>query len=65
MSLKLRVDGCKWRKDLISFDKEFIQNYDEDILEVYVDYPNKLQKKYSNLYKCKKLVRNLYDKKTA
>ena len=59
------MDGCKWGKDLISFDKEFIQNYDEDILEVYVDYPNKLQKKYSNLYKCKKLVRNLYDKKTA
>ena len=60
------------------FTKEFIKNYDEDsdkgyILEVYVKYPKTLHDLQSNLPflpermkidKCKRLICNLYDKKT-
>lgn len=54
MSQKLPVDGSKWEKNLFRFDKEFIQNYDEDsdkgqILALNVDYPNELQKEHNNL----------------
>ena len=44
MSQKLPVNGFKCRKELIRFNEESIQNYDEDsdkgyILEVGVVYP--------------------------
>ena len=58
-------------------DKDFIKNYDEDsdkgyILEVDIEYPRELHDVHSDLpflpermkiYKCTKLVCNLYDKK--
>ena len=48
MSQKLPVDGFKWKKDILKFNEEFIENYDEDsdkgyILEVDVEYPKHLQ----------------------
>ena len=30
ISQKLLVDSFEWRKDKFGFDKEFIQEYDED-----------------------------------
>ena len=47
---KFSVDSFECRKDLLSFDEEFIQNSDGDgykeyILEIDVDYPKKLQKR--------------------
>ena len=43
MMQKMQVDGLKRRKDKIIFNKEFIENYDENsyegyILEVQVKY---------------------------
>ena len=78
MSQKLPVGGFKWKKYISKFAKEFIRNYDEDsdkgyILEVDVKYPKNLHGLHEDLPflsermkigKCKKLVCNLYDKKT-
>ena len=72
ISQKLPVSGFKWEKNMLKFTKEFIKNYDEDILEVDVKYPKKLHDLHSDLPfspermkidKCKKLVCNLYNKK--
>ena len=75
---KLPVDGFEWMEQLSEFDERFIKNYDENndreyILEVDVEYP----KNFFNLHcdlpflperekiqKCKKLVCNVYDKKS-
>ena len=76
MSLKLPVDGFKWKKNMIKFNEDFIKNYDEDsdkgyTLEVDVEYPKNLHDFDSHLpflpermkiNKCSKLVCNLYDK---
>ena len=65
-------------KDLAKIDEDFIQNYDENsdkgyILEVNVEYLKSLHDLHSDLPflpekmkidKCKKLVYNLYDKKS-
>ena len=78
MSQKMPVKGFKWKKNLSKFNEEFIKNYDEDsnkgyILEVDVKYPKKLHALHKDLPflpermkigTCKKLVFNLYDKKT-
>ena len=78
MSQKLPVSSFKWKKNISKFTKEFIKNYDEDsnkgyILEVDVKYPKNLHGFHEDLpflpermkmTKCKKLVCNLYDKKT-
>ena len=72
------VSGFKWKKNITKFTEEFIKNYDQDsnkgyILEVDVKYPKKLHDLHSDLPflpermkidKCKKLVCNLYHKKT-
>ena len=78
MFQKLPVDGFEWMEQLSEFDERFIKNYDENndreyILEVDVKYP----KNFFNLHcglpflperekieKCKKLVCNVYDKKS-
>ena len=76
MSQKLPVDGFKWKKNMLKFNKDFIKNYYEDsdkeyILEVDVKYPKNLHDLHSDLLflpermkinKCNKLVCNLYDK---
>ena len=63
---------------MLRFNEEFIKNYDEDIdiryiLELDVKYPKNLHGLHEDLPflpermkigKCKKLVCNLYDKKT-
>ena len=78
MSQKLSVSGFKWRKKASKFTEEFVKNYDEDsnkgyILEVDVKYPKNLHGLHEDLPflpermktdKYKKLVCNLYDKKT-
>ena len=65
-------------KDLSKIDEDYIKNYDKDndkgcILEVDVKYPKNLHDLHSDLSffpermkidKCKKLVCNLYDKKS-
>ena len=77
MSQKLPVSGFKW-KNTSKFTKEFLKKYDEDsnkgyILEVDVKYPKNLHGLHEDLPflpermkigKCKKLVCDLYDKKT-
>ena len=77
MSQKLPKNGFKWINDVTEIDEEFIKNYDEDsdkgyILEVDVNFPKKLHDLQSDLPflpermeidKCKKLVRNLRNKK--
>ena len=77
MSQKLPIDGFKWKKHMLRFNKDFIKNYDKDgdkgyILEVDVEYPKDLHGLHSDLpflsermktSKCSKLVCNLYDKK--
>ena len=77
MSQKLPVNDFKWIEDTSKIDEEFIKNYDENndkgyILEVDVKYPKKLHDIHSDLPflpkrmkidKCKKLVRNLLNKK--
>ena len=76
MSTKLPVNGFKWTDNNI-INEEFIKNYNESdkkgyILEVDIKYPKKLHDLHSDLpflperieiNKCKKLVRNQYDKK--
>ena len=75
MSEPLPVNGFKWIKDLSKIDENVIKNYDKDsdegyILDVDVEYPKTLHDLHSDLpflpermkiYKCKKLVCNLYD----
>ena len=77
MSQKLPVNCFKWINNITEIDGEFLKNYDEDsdkgyILEVDVTYPKKLHGLHSDLpflpkrmkiYKCKKLVCNLCNKK--
>ena len=71
------LDGFKWKKKMLRFNKKFIKNYNEDsikgyILEVDVKYPINLNDLPGDLPflperikigKCNKLVCNLYDKK--
>ena len=78
MSKKLPVDGFEWVGDLSTIDEDFIKNYDEDsdvvyLIEADVEYPKELHTLHSDLPflpeimkvdKCKKLICNLYDKKT-
>ena len=78
MSEKLPVDGFEWVVDIPEIDENFIKNYDEDSNVGYftkadIKYPKELHNKYNDLpflpermkvNKCKKLVCNLYDKKT-
>ena len=78
MSEPLPVDGFEWMEDLSKIDEDFIKTYDENsdkgyILEVDAEYPKKLHDFHSDLPflqermktdKCKKLVCNLYDKKS-
>ena len=75
--LKSTCKGFKWINDVSEIDEEFIKNYDENsdkgyVLEVDVKYPRKLHDLHSDLpflpkrmkiYKCKKLVCNLRNKK--
>ena len=75
MSQKLPVHGFEWVEDL----SDFIKNHDEDsdvgyIIEADVEYPRDLQRLHSDLpflpertkvNGCKKLICNLYDKKTT
>ena len=74
----MSVDDFEWMEDLSKIDKDFINNYDKNsdkgyILEVDVEYPKKLHDSHSDLPflpermkidTCKKLVCNLYDKKS-
>ena len=74
----LPVDGFDRIKYLSKIDEDFIKNYDKDsnkgyILEIYLKYPKNLHDLHSDLPflpekmkidKCKKLVCNLYDKKS-
>ena len=67
---KSHVDGFKWKKNMSKFNKDFIENYDEDsdkgyILEEDVKYPKNLHDLHSDLPflpermkidKCSKLV---------
>ena len=78
MSEPLPVDGFEWMEDLSKIDEDFIKNYDENsdkgyILEVDVEYPKNLHDldrdlpflpERMKIDKCKKLVCNLYDKKS-
>ena len=78
MSEPLPVDGFEWMRDLSKIDEGFIKNYDENsdkgcIPEVDVKYPKNLHNLHSDLPflpkrmkidKSKKLVCNLYDKKS-
>ena len=77
VSEPLPVNGFEWMEDLTKIDEDFIKNYDENsdkgyILQVDIEYPKKLHDLHSDLpflsermkiYKCSKLVCNLYDKK--
>ena len=77
ISEPLPDDGFEWMEDLSKIYEEFMKNHDENsdkgyILEVDVEYPKNLHDLHSDLpflpermkiYKCKKLVCNLYDKK--
>ena len=54
MSQKLPVNSFKWKKNVSKFDEDFIKSYDEDsdkgyILEVDVEYQNKLLNLHSDL----------------
>ena len=76
MSQKLPVNGFKWIKKSVKFNKDFIKNYDENsnkryILEVDVEYPKTLFNLHKDLpflaerkkiEKCKKLVYNIHNK---
>ena len=76
MSKKLPVRGFKWLDNLLMFTEQFIKNYDESgdkgyILEVDVEYPEKLRSMHSDLpflpermkiNKCEKLVCNTRNK---
>ena len=78
ISQKLPVDSFKWKKNILKFNEDFINNYDEDsdkgyILEVDVEYPKDLHNLHSDLpflpqrwkiNQCNKLVYNMYNKKS-
>ena len=77
MTEKLPVRGFRWMDDISRIDEDFVRGYDENdikgyILEVDVDYLNKLQNLLSDfpflpermvINNTKKLVCNLNDKK--
>ena len=77
MTEKLPVRRFRWIDDISRMDEDFVRGYDKNdnkgyILEVDVDYPNKLQNLHSDLpflpermviNNTKKLVCNLHDKK--
>ena len=77
MTEKLPVRGFRWMDDISKIDKDFVKVYNKNdnkgyILEVDVDYPNKLQNLHSDLpflpermviNNTKKLVCNLNDKR--
>ena len=48
MSQILSVDAFEWRKDKLTFDKEFIQNYGEDS-DNDGKYPKELHELHSDL----------------
>ena len=67
MSKKLPANGFKWL-DSDKINEDFIKTYDENndkgyILEVDVKCPKRLHELHSDLFKCKKLVCNLFNKK--
>ena len=54
MSQKLCVNGCKWKKNVSKFEKDFIKSYDENsdkgyILDVDIEYPINLLSLQSDL----------------
>ena len=54
MLQKLLVDSFKWTKGMLTFDKDYTKNYDEDsdtghILEVDVKYLKQLHELHNNL----------------
>ena len=77
MTEKIPVRGFRWMDDISKVDEDFVKVYNKDdnkgyILDVDVDYPNKLQNLHSDLpffpekmviNYTKKLVCNLNDKK--
>ena len=77
MTEKLPVRGFRWMDDISKIDEDFVKDYDKNdvkgyILDVDVDYPNKLKNLHSDLpflpermviNNTKKLVCNLNDKK--
>ena len=77
MTEKLPVRGFRWMDDISKIDEDFVKVYNKNdnkgyILDVDVDYPNKLQNLHSDLpflpermviNNTKKLVCNLNDKK--
>ena len=77
MTEKLPVRRFRWMGDISRMDEDFVRGYDKNdnkgyILEVDVDYPDKLQNLHSDLpflpermaiNNTKKLVCNLHDKK--
>ena len=77
MTEKLPVRGFRWMDDICKIDEDFVKVYNKNdnkgyILDVDVDYPNKLQNLHSDLpflpkrmviNNTKKLVCNLNDKK--
>ena len=77
MCQKLPMKNFEWCKDLRYINQKTIKNYDEEsserayILEVDIEYPEKLQDEQKDLTflpekrkinKQKKLTRNFYDK---
>ena len=78
MSKKLPVDGFEWVEDLSTIDEDFIKKCDEDtdveyFTEADVEYSKEVYTLHSDfpflpermeVDKCKKLICNLYDKKT-
>ena len=76
MSQKLPVDGFKWNKTMLKFNKDFIKIYGKDsnkeyIFKVDVKHPKNLHDLHSdlsflaetmNINKCNKLICNLCDK---
>ena len=74
MSQKLSVDGFKWKKKMLKFNEDFINDENSNkgcILEVDVECSKNLHDFHNDLpfiqermkiNKCSKLVRNLYDK---
>ena len=77
MSQKLPVNKFEWIEETSQFNKDFINNYNEESDEGYfheadVRYPEKLRELHNNLpflqerekiKKGEKFVTNLYDKK--
>ena len=77
MSEKLPRNRFKWVIDILEIDEKFVKSYNKNsikgyILEIDVDYPNKLHKLHIDkpflpermeIDKTKKLVCNLHDKK--